>query len=418
MQRVMADFETKITQGYQIDNSMTFAEYAEYVLDLKERTGKKPRTLDRYRELMERINAAIGHKKLVELRPQHLNLFYKNLGEEGIRLCTERGTIKIDGAAWLSENHCSRSELARRSHVAVSTVSSFLNGNTVMLAKAAAISKAMGKRPEEVFSVTRDDTPLASKTVLEYHRLISTILAQAEKELLIPYNPADKATPPKAPHKEPDYYQPEEVDKILDKLDAAPIKWRTITYLLIDTGCRRAEVAGLKWEDCDLESGIIKIRRNLLYSTKRGIYEGTMKYDKVRALHIAPETIELLKKHRETQEELRKANGDRWVDSGFVFTRENGDHMHPDSITDWLNKFSIADDLPHIHPHAFRHTAASTMLANGVDLVTAAGELGHNPETTATYYAHIINEAKARAESQRAAVFKRRKEGVDSEKES
>ena len=37
--------------------------------------------------------------------------------------------------------------------------------------------------------------------------------------------------------------------------------------------------------------------------------------------------------------------------------------MNPDSITDWLNNFSEKHHLPHIHPHAFRHTAASTMIA-------------------------------------------------------
>lgn len=48
--------------------------------------------------------------------------------------------------------------------------------------------------------------------------------------------------------------------------------------------------------------------------------------------------------------------------------------MHPDGITDWLGKFSKENGLPHIHPHAFRHTAASTMILNSVDLVTAAAE--------------------------------------------
>jgi len=74
-------FEQSIAQGYSLDNRQTFAEYAAYVLDLKERTGMKPKTLDRYRELMLRINQAIGHMKLIDIRPQHLNSFYQNLGE-------------------------------------------------------------------------------------------------------------------------------------------------------------------------------------------------------------------------------------------------------------------------------------------------------------------------------------------------
>ena len=89
-------------------------------------------------------------------------------------------------------------------------------------------------------------TPLATKTIIEHHRLISSILAQAEKELLIPYNPAEKATPPKAKRSSPDYYQPEEMDEILNALEEAPIKWKAISYLLIDTGCRRGGDHGIK----------------------------------------------------------------------------------------------------------------------------------------------------------------------------
>lgn len=48
------------------------------------------------------------------------------------------------------------------------------------------------------------------------------------------------------------------------------------------------------------------------------------------------------------------------------------------------------------------------MIANGVDIVTTANELGHaNATTTATIYAHQIAEAKAKAENVRASIFKR-----------
>ena len=73
------DFERSIEQGFALDNRQTFAEYADYVLDLKQRTGTKARTLDRYRDLLVRINQAIGHIKLNKIRPQHLNDFYQNI---------------------------------------------------------------------------------------------------------------------------------------------------------------------------------------------------------------------------------------------------------------------------------------------------------------------------------------------------
>lgn len=75
-------------------------------------------------------------------------------------------------------------------------------------------------------------------------------------------------------------------------------------------------------------------------------------------------------------------NGLIWKDTGFIFTKDDGTVMHPDSITDWLNKFSKEEELPHIHPHLFPHTAASTLIANGIDQVTTAAEMGHTDATT------------------------------------
>ena len=83
VQRAAADFKRSIEQGFALDNKQTFAEYANYVLDLKLRTGTKLRTIERYKDMMARINQAIGHIKLADLRPQHLNSFYKNLAEPG-----------------------------------------------------------------------------------------------------------------------------------------------------------------------------------------------------------------------------------------------------------------------------------------------------------------------------------------------
>ena len=89
-----------------------------------------------------------------------------------------------------------------------------------------------------------------------------------------------------------------------------------------------------------------------------------------------------------------------------VLRKDNGDLLSPDSVTQWLNKFSAANNLPHLHPHAFRHTVASTMIAAGVDLVTTANELGHaSASTTANFYAHEIATAKAKASQVRANVF-------------
>lgn len=167
---------------------------------------------------------------------------------------------------------------------------------------------------------------------------------------------------------------------------------------------------GYPWYKVNFDTGVIVIDCNLLYSASKGIYEDTTKTGVVRAIKIAPQTLAVLRQWRTEYERLQELNGDRWAGTPYVFVRDDGSWMHPDSITAWLNRFSAQNDLPHIHPHAFRHTAASTMIANGVDLVTTAAELGHaNANTTATIYAHQIAIARATAADVRAGVFAGRK---------
>lgn len=96
--------------------------------------------------------------------------------------------------------------------ISSATVLSAAKGNIIQLPKAQAISDAIGCPLEELFSVEKDTRPLANKTVIEYHRFISAVLAQAEKEMIVEYNAAAKATPPKLDTPEADSFQLDEVE--------------------------------------------------------------------------------------------------------------------------------------------------------------------------------------------------------------
>lgn len=102
-----------------------------------------------------------------------------------------------------------------------------------------------------------------------------------------------------------------------------------------------------------------------------------------RTLKLPQETIDLLKQLRTDQLQRQLACGDRWQHTDYIFTGEFGGPIHPNSITGWLNDFSKRHGLPHVNPHAFRHSVASILLANGTDLLTTARHLGHaDPSTT------------------------------------
>lgn len=89
--------------------------------------------------------------------------------------------------------------------------------------------------------------------------------------------------------------------------------------------------------------------------------------------------------------------GQYYTNRKFVFAQDDGSPLHPDSVTNWLDKFSKRHQLPHIHPHAFRHTMASMLYFGGVDSVSISKRLGHaQVSTTANIYAHVMEEADQR----------------------
>ena len=236
---------------------------------------------------------------------------------------------------------------------------------------------------------------LSPKTVLEHHRLISAVLNQAVKECLIPFNPASRADPPKIMHKDVNYFQPEQIQAICTALDQEPIKWKTLVHMFLISGARRGEILGLKWDKVDFQNKQIYICNNILYSPDIGVYESTPKTDtSKRFIALPEETMQLLRQYREWQLTERLRLGSYYQDQGFLFTQENGNPMHPDSVTDYFTKFSKKYCLPHINPHAFRHTMASMLYYNGVDSISISKRLGHaQVSTTANIYAHVIEQA-------------------------
>ncbi len=239
---------------------------------------------------------------------------------------------------------------------------------------------------------------LSAKTILEHHRLISTVLEQAVKEGLVPFNVASRATLPKAEHKEVNYFQPEQVAAIRDALEQEPMKWKMLVHLLLITGARRGEVLGLKWDKVDFEGNRIYICNSILYAPDIGIYESTPKTERSRRYITLPsETMQLLRQYRAWQAGERLRLGEYYQNQDFVFSQDNGKPMHPDSVTDYLKKFSKRHGLPHINAHAFRHTMASMLYFNGVDSVSISKRLGHaQVSTTANIYAHVMEEADQR----------------------
>ena len=398
-------FEKECREGVTSDSRQKFGPYCDYVIDLKEKTGIKHSTIVRYKELTTRIYPALGHMKLKDIRPDHLNSLYSQLAQPGAE--SAHAIAKVDLAALLKEKRLTRLELSNVTGLSLKAVYAAVKGERVKKEVAGAISTALGGNLEDFFSLDTKERTLSGKTIREYHRLIHTVLDQALKEGLVAVNVADRATPPKVSQRDVSYFEPKQVTAIREALELEPIKWRTLVHLLLITGARRGEILGLKWDKVDFSSNQVYICNNVLYSADVGIYEDTPKTERSkRYVSLPAETMQLLKQYRAWQNGERLRLGEYYQDQGFVFAQDTGGPMHPDSVTTWLSRFSKRHGLPHVNAHAFRHTMASMLYFNGVDSVSISKRLGHaQVSTTANIYAHVMEAADKKNADILADVF-------------
>lgn len=390
-----ATFEKQCKDGLTSDGRRKFTAYCDYVIELKEQRGAKHSTIVRYRELTERIYPAIGHIKLCDLRPDHLNSLYTELLKPGGAKSRTWARSKTDLAAVLKELGLSRVKLAEQCGLPLNKVYAAVKGQRVGRDDAAVVAGKLDLKLEDAFMLMSETRTLSPKTVLEHHRLISAVLEQAVKEGLVAVNVASRATLPKVEHKEVNYFQPEQIAAIREALEHEPLKWKTLVHLLLITGARRGEVLGLKWDNVDFENNRVYICNSVLYSADVGVYESTPKTEKSkRYIYLPRETMELLREYRAWQSTERERLEGYYLDRGFVFAQDSGAPMHPDSVTDYLKKLSRRYGLPHLNAHAFRHTMASMLYYSGVDSVSISKRLGHaQVSTTSNIYAHVIESA-------------------------
>ena len=396
--QVAADFERELEYGFQVDNNQTFAEYAAYVVDLKKQEGETINTMACYKLLLSHVLPTLGNKKIRDIRPQHLNTLYKELMQPGSRHTRDKATPTIDFRQLVADRGQSWESFARDCGLSVYTVKKICHGEYISHDSAKKVSAALGEPVSLYFSVKEEQATLSPKTIQRIHSFLHVIFRQAELDMLITVNPADRVRPPRAERHTPNYFQPEQITAILEALETEPIMWRTMVYLFIVSGARRGEILGLKWDKVDFEQKQIKIDCTLSYTSGSGKYEGPTKTGNVRYVPLPDEAFTILRKYRIYQLEQRLLYGDQWRESPYVFTGVRGGPLMPSSVNVWLLKFSDRHGLPHINPHSFRHSAASIMIANGVDIVSVSKMLGHSTTTTTMeIYAHAIEDKKRAA---------------------
>ena len=208
-------------------------------------------------------------------------------------------------------------------------------------------------------------------------------------------NPAECVQPPKAKKPKRKYYDDDQCKILLEnleQLDEEQIKYKTAIILTVFTGVRLGELMGLEWNDIDFRNGIVSINRSSQYLADTGVFTKVPKTESsIREVAIPDFVISLLEEYKLWYEEQKSLYGELWINSNRLFVQADGKPMHPSTISKWFVKFIGQIGLPVINFHGLRHTNATLLIAQNIDVAVVAARLGHAQITTTfNFYVHPI----------------------------
>lgn len=230
---------------------------------------------------------------------------------------------------------------------------------------------------------------LSAQTVLHHHRVLREALGHAVRWQLVGRNVADAVQPPRPERTE---VQCLDEDAIIRLLDAARGSRLYLPIVLaVSTGMRRGEILGLRWQDVDLNAGVIAVRQ-AAQQTRAGISFKPPKTAKGRRVVALLElTVEALQQHKVEQAKERLLLGPGYQDHGLVCAQPDGRPWRPDALTNAFAAFVRNAGLPRVRFHDLRHSHATLLLRQGVHPKVVSERLGHaTVGITLDTYSHVL----------------------------
>jgi integrase len=240
---------------------------------------------------------------------------------------------------------------------------------------------------------------LSGNTRLHVHRVIHMALTDAVRRGRLATNPASRERI-RAPRKETFTIQPptpKEVAQLVEAASDTPIG--VLVRLLALTGLRLGEALGLRWQDVDLDAGLLYVRQ--VRKQRETALFGLPKTERSRrVVDLAPGLIDALREHKNRQFAFNLEHG--LVPShDLVFTvvgRQGIEGMGHEQVARIWQDIRRKAGVPRVRIHDLRHFAATTMLDAGVPLPNVSEILGHGQtSTTANIYAHAVRSRSAAA---------------------
>jgi len=252
---------------------------------------------------------------------------------------------------------------------------------------------------------------LSTGTIRHIHNILNPALRQAVKEGLISKNPASDVSPPRiVKTREARPLDKDQASKYLQVLQGERLYAAFLVELT--TGLRRGELLGLQWKDLDMDTGVLKIRRQVSRIIQK---DGSTILDyaplKTPAAYgpiVFPAvTIAELKAYKQRQNEENMKMRNVYKDEDLLFCTPTGEKLDTRHLYRLHCKALKDAGIEHTAFHNLRHSVATLLLQAGESIKTVQDLLGHaDAETTLNCYSHVLEEMRYSAADKLDSIFK------------
>ncbi|MGE5619578.1 MAG: tyrosine-type recombinase/integrase [Sphingomonadaceae bacterium] len=257
------------------------------------------------------------------------------------------------------------------------------------------INKLSGPLLAELY--TEKLKALSPRRVQYIHAVIHTAMEQAVKWRFIPRNPADDVEAPKVTKRDPHILSVHQVRQLLaavqgDRLEA-------LYVLAVTTAMRQGELLGLHWDEVDLARGMIHVVHSLDRLERQWRVKDPKTKLSRRSIRLTQWAVRALQDHWQRQQWETELAGELWQGRNLVFCRENGLPLDNKRVTErHFYRLLRKLNLPPMHFHDLRHTAASLYMLMGVPPKVVQEMLGHSTVVmTLDTYSHLLPEMQEEA---------------------
>lgn len=244
------------------------------------------------------------------------------------------------------------------------------------------LAKLMPANVEGLYS-TMERQGLSGKLRQMVHGVLRTGLGKALKAGIVTRNVCDCVERPVAVRYDHTVLTKEQAVAFLQVSQTHRL--HALFVLAITSGLRQGELLSLKWDDIDLDAGVVHVRRTVVQVNNTFVVNDPKTAKSRRQVEIPAIAVEALEEHRGRQ--LREG----FAGDGRVFVGQRGAWLRRNSVIAQLRRLLELADCPRIRFHDLRHACASLMLLDGVNPKVVQERLGHSTiSQTMDTYSHVM----------------------------